>query len=198
MSNTPGGNAPGSRRPGGGPPEGKPGPQRQAGLQPTKATTLVVAAVAAGLLAWWGMSTHFADIPNINWLPGLTLAALAVVESIAAHNTRARIEKRPRAGAVNPLQVARYAVLAKASSLAGAIFAGAYGGVSAWALSEHGQLRVADADLPPAIAGLVGALGLVAAALLLERACRVPEPPDDDENSAGSGGSGGGTPGSRR
>ncbi|MDT5023600.1 MAG: hypothetical protein QOE61_26, partial [Micromonosporaceae bacterium] len=94
----------------------------------------------------------------------------------------------PRAGAVNPLLVARYAVLAKASSLAGAIFAGAYGGVAAWALSERGQLNVADADLPPSVAGLVGALALVAAALLLERACRVPEPPDDDESTDGGAG----------
>jgi Protein of unknown function (DUF3180) len=169
----------------GGPPAGGPRPPRPGGLRPTKATTLVVAAIATAALAWWGMSHYFAVVPNITWLPGLTLAALAVAEGIAAHNTRARIEKRPRSGAVNPLLVARYAVLAKASSLAGAIFAGAYGGVAAWALSEHGQLNVADADLPPSVAGLVGSLALVAAALLLERACRVPQPPEDDEGTDG-------------
>ena len=77
--------------------------------------------------------------------------------------------------------VARLAVLAKASSLAGAIFAGAYGGVAAWALSERGRLTAAAQNLAPAVAGLVGALALVAAALLLERACRVPTPPDEDD-----------------
>ncbi len=180
MSSTPKGNAPGGM-PGRGSSANKPSPPRQAGLQPTKAATLIVAALAMAALAWVGMSRYFADIPTITFLPGLTLAALAVVEGVAAHHTKAKIERRPRRGAVNPLLVARYAVLAKASSLAGAIFAGAYGGVAAWALSEHGRLRVADADLPPSIGGLVGALALVAAALLLERACRVPDPPDDED-----------------
>jgi hypothetical protein len=110
-----------------------------------------------------------------------------VVEGIAAHNTKARIEQRPRAGRLNPLLVARFAVLAKASSLAGAIFAGAYGGIAAWALSERERLTVAAQNLAPAIAGVVGGLGLVAAALLLERACRVPKPPDDDERDGGNG-----------
>jgi hypothetical protein len=85
---------------------------------------------------------------------------------------------------LNPLFVARLAVLAKASSLGGAIFAGAYGGVAAWALSERGRLAVADRNLAPSIAGVVGALGLVAAALLLERACRVPKEPDDEDDES--------------
>jgi hypothetical protein len=164
------------------------------GLQPTKAATLIVSALLTAALAWLIMSQYFGDLPDITWLAVLTLAGLAVVEGIAARNTRARIDKRPRAGALNPLFIARLAVLAKASSLAGAIFAGAYGGVAAWALSEHGTLTVADVNLPPALGGLVGALALVAAALLLERACRVPEPPDDPD----SGGAPGGAPPPRR
>src|SRR3979490_401962 len=182
MSGAPGNGGPPADRAPGGPPPPRPG-----GLRPTQTPPLVGAEIAPAARAWWGMSRYFAAIPNITWLPGLTLAALAVMEGIAARTTRARVEKRPRAGAVNPLLVARYAVLAKASSLAGAIFAGACGGVAAWALSERGQLNVADADLPPAVAGLVGALALVAAALLWERACRVPEPPDEDESSDGGG-----------
>lgn len=142
----------------------------------------MVAALLTAAAAWIGMSRYWYAVPDITWLPGLTLAALAVVEAVAAHNTRARVERRPRSGAVNPLLVARYAVLAKASSLGGSIFAGAYGGVASWALSERGQLNVADADLVPSLAGLVGALALVAAALLLERSCRVPDPPDDEED----------------
>jgi hypothetical protein len=169
------------------PPRGMQGPQRP-GLRPTNPAALVVAALVTAVLAWLGMRRFFADIPNITWLAGLTMAGLAVVEGIAAHTTRARIEHRPGAGALNPLLVARLAVLAKASSLAGAIFAGAYGGVAAWALAERGQLSVAAENLAPAVAGLVGALALVAAALLLERACRVPKPPDDHDKDIGGGG----------
>ena len=171
-------------------PDDQPGIQRRNGgtggpggprpnLRPTKVSTLIFFALGTAAVAWVVMGRFFGAIPDLTWLAGLTLAGLAVVEAVTAHNTRARIEHRPRAGAVHPLLVARLAVLAKASSLAGAIFAGAYGGIAAWALSERGRLNVADANLPPSIGGLVGALALVAAALLLERACRVPNPPDD-------------------
>ncbi len=158
-------------------------------LQPTRPATLVVAALAAAAFGWLGISRYFADLPNLNWLPGVTLAGLAVVEAVLAQVTHARVARQPRSGAVNPLLVARYAVLAKASSLAGAIFAGLYGGITAWAIAEHGRLWVADQNLPPAVAGLVGALALVAAALLLEHACRIPPPPDDQEHEQGTGGS---------
>jgi hypothetical protein len=83
--------------------------------------------------------------------------------------------------------VARFAVLAKASSMAGAIFAGAYGGVAAWALSERDRLTAAAQNVAPSIAGVVGALALVAAALLRERACRVPEPPEDENRDGANG-----------
>jgi hypothetical protein len=122
------------------------------------------------------------------------MAGLAVVEAIAARSTKAKIEQKPRAGHLNALLVARFVVLAKASSLAGAIFAGAYGGVVAWAVSERDRLTVAANNLPPAIAGVVGALGLVAAALQLERACRVPPPPEDEDGD----GRGNGSSASRR
>ncbi len=155
---------------------------------PTKVATLVVAALAAGALSWLVISEFYGVIPDLNWLPGFTLAGLAVVEWVAAYNTRARIERRPGRGRVNPLLVARYAVLAKASSLAGAIFAGVYAGVGGWSFAERGQLRVAEQNLGPAVAGLVGALALVAAALVLERACRVPPSSDDKDKDAGGGG----------
>ena len=76
---------------------------------------------------------------------------------------------------------------AAASSLAGAIFAGVYGGIAAWALTERSRLDVADRNLVPSVAGVVGALGLVAAALVLERACRVPKQPDDEDDTGDDG-----------
>jgi len=170
--------------PGGERPGGPPRPR----LRPTNPATLVVAALVTAALAWLGISRWYGDLPNLNWLPGLTLAGLAVTEGIMARTTKLRIDQRPRAGRVNPLLVARYAVLARASSLAGAIFAGAYGGVFAWALAERTRLAAAQQNLLPAAAGLIGALGLVAAALLLERACRVPRPPEDHEDPGTGGG----------
>lgn len=159
--------------------EGRQGEPPRPSLGPTNAATLVVAALVTAALSWLVISRYYGQIPNLNWLPGLTLAGLAVVEGIAARNTKARIDRKPGTEPVNPLLVARYVVLAKASSLLGAIFAGAYGGIAAWALSERGHLKVAEQNLVPAIAGLVGALALAAAALWLERSCRVPKPPDE-------------------
>ena len=64
------------------------------------------------------------ELPALPVLPALTLLALAIVEFVLAQQTRARIERKPGRPPVEPLAVARYVVLAKASSLAGAIFAG--------------------------------------------------------------------------
>jgi hypothetical protein len=167
---------------------GRPGGPTRPSLRPTRPATLVVAGLVAAALAWLGISRFYGDIPDISLVPGLTLAGLAVVEGVTGSNTRARIEHRPGSGPVNALLVARLVVLAKASSLAGAIFVGVYGGVAVWAIGERGRLRVAEANLAPAVVGLIGALALVVAALLLERACRVPRPPDEEEGAGDEGG----------
>jgi hypothetical protein len=151
------------------------------GLTPTRPGNLVLAAVGTAVVSFILMRRYFGELPDVTWLAGLTMAGLAVVEGIAARSTRAKIERKPRSGVLNPLFVARLVVLAKASSLAGSLFAGAYGGIAAWALSERGRLEVANHNLPPSIGGVVGGLALVAAALILERSCRVPKQPEDEE-----------------
>lgn len=160
------------------PPPGGTGPDR-ARMGPTRISTLVVAGLAAAAAAWLLISSfYYSGIPRLPWLPVVTLAGLAVLEGYAAVNTRGRIERRPGRPAVNPLMVARFVVLAKASSLAGAIFAGFYAGLTAWLFVE--STRAATEDRVPAGAGLVASLALVAAALWLERSCRVPERPEDE------------------
>jgi apolipoprotein N-acyltransferase len=150
-------------------------------LQPTNPATLVVAGLATAALAWVVISHYYGDIPNIPYLPAFTVFALAIVEVVLARVTKARIDRRPDTAPVDPLMVARYAVLAKASSLAGAIFAGFYAGMLIWLLAQRDQLTHASTDVPPTAAGLVAALALIAAGLWLERACRVPKRPEDDE-----------------
>jgi len=150
-------------------------------MRPTSPASLVVAALVAAAGSWLLINRFYGDLPRLNWLPGLTLGALAGAEGIAAFTTKARIDRRPGTPRVDPLLVARFVVLAKASSLAGAIFAGVYGGALLWALAEQGRLLIAEQNLGPSVAGCVGSLALTAAALLLERSCRVPDPPDDPE-----------------
>ena len=153
-------------------------------MGPTRASTLVVAGLAAAAVAWLLISGFYYDFaPDLPWLPVITLAGLAVLEGYAAVNTRGRIERRPGREPVNPLLVARFVVLAKASALAGAIFAGFYAGLTGWLFVE--RTNAAVGDRPAALGGLIAALALVAAALWLERSCRVPEQEDDEDREPG-------------
>jgi peptidoglycan/LPS O-acetylase OafA/YrhL len=160
-------------------------PQRQRTseprLRPTNPATLLVVGLATAALAWILISHYYGDLPDIPWLPAFTLFALAIGEAVLARTTKARIDRRPGAAPVEPLAVARYAVLAKASSLAGAIFTGFYAGLLVYLLAQRGRLTHASADVAPTAAGVIAALALVVAGLLLERACRVPKRPEDDE-----------------
>lgn len=168
-------------RPQSGPPRGSvPQPPT---MGPTRPATLVTAGLAAAALAWLLISSfYYRGIPRLPWLPAVTLAGLAVLEAYAAVNTRARIDRKPGRDPVDPLVVARFVVLAKASSLAGAIFAGCYAGLTGWLFIE--QTRAAAEDLPAAGAGLLASLALVGAALWLERACRVPKRQDEDREDS--------------
>ncbi|MFF5174077.1 DUF3180 domain-containing protein [Micromonospora sp. NPDC000089] len=155
------------------------GPDRER-MGPTRISTLAVAALAAAALAWLLISSLYYDVAQgLPWLPVITLVGLAVIEGYAAVSTRARIDRKPGREPVNPLLVARLVVLAKASALAGAIFTGCYAGLTAWLFVE--RTNAAFDDRPAAGAGLLASLALVAAALWLERSCRVPERDDDSD-----------------
>ena len=149
-------------------------------MRPTSISVLVVAALAAAAVAWLLLSAFYENWPPLPWLPAIVIAALAVMEGYLAQNTAARVQRKPGAPRVEPLAVARYAVLAKASSLAGALYAGFSAGVLAWLVLE--PTRAAREDVPAAIGGVVSSLALVAAALWLERSCRVPDQPDDTDD----------------
>jgi hypothetical protein len=154
-------------------------PQPQPSLRPTSLATLCVAALATAALAWLAISRFYGDFPTMPWLPPLTMLGLALVEAVAAPNTKARIDRKEGTVPVNPLVVARYVVLAKASALAGALFFGLYAGILIWLLSEGSRLSHASSDLPQTVIGVVGALALVLAALWLERSCRIPPTPPE-------------------
>jgi hypothetical protein len=150
-------------------------------LEPTRPATLAVAALAAMALSWIGISNFWNELPTLPWLPPLTLTGLAIFEAFEALATKNRIDRKRGAAPVQPLLVARYAVLAKASALAGSLFGGMYLGMTSWLLSQREVLTKVSNDLPQAILGVVGSALLVAAALWLERSCRIPPPPDSDQ-----------------
>jgi hypothetical protein len=77
--------------------------------------------------------------------------------------------------------VARLGVLAQASAWVGAGFAGVWGGVLAHVAPAVGRLQAAGSDTVTAVIGIACSAGLVAAALALESACRIPPSSVDDE-----------------
>lgn len=162
-------------------------PPQDPSLGPTQPATLLVGGLAAAAAGWLLLSFFYGRMPPLPWLPTVTVAGLAALEAFLAQNTAARIRHRPGAGPVDPLAVARYAVLAKASSLAGALFAGFSAGLLGWLALE--PTKAATDDIPAAISALIASSALIAAALWLERSCRVPDEPDDsDEQSRKSSG----------
>jgi hypothetical protein len=106
---------------------------------------------------------------------------LAVVELGIAKVVRDRLARRldargrPRGRPLHPMQVARAAVLAKASSAGGAVLLGLYAGLLAWTLPRRDVLAASGQDAVVAAYSTVACLALVVAALVLERACRRPD-----------------------
>ncbi len=142
----------------------------------TRLPVLLALALAAGLLGW--LVGERVDVPELPAYAPVTLALLALVELGMARVVRDRVQQRARPGArpLLPEQVLRAAVLAKASSPTGAVLAGGYLGLVVALLPTPADEVRQDALVAGVTAGT--ALLLVGAALLLERACRTPEPRD--------------------
>jgi len=150
-------------------------------VRPTSVPALLILALVAGVAGWLLFARFYGSLPPLPLLPAITLAVLAVVEGIVALSTGRRIARKPGTEPVNPLAVARYVLIAKASSAAGALFTGLYAGGLLWVVQHRGQLAYAADDVLPAAAGAVGSAALAAAALWLEHSCRIP--PDQDEQN---------------
>lgn len=145
-------------------------------MRPTSISVLVVVGLAAAAVGWLLISFFYGQLPDLPWSPAIVLAGLAVGEGLLAQNTSARIRRKPGAGPVDPLAVARYVALAKASALVGALSVGFSAGLVIWLAME--QTKTAHEDLPAASTALVAAALLIVAALWLERSCRIPDQPD--------------------
>ncbi len=152
-------------------------------LRPTAPGTLLALGLV-GLVGGWAIrpvSVALDDpAPRVGWLPPLALLLVAVILGYAAWTTH-RLLQRPEGsdrpvGRLLPHQAVNRLVLAKSCALVGALVGGGYVGYAlTWvgSAAEKGGERI----LHSAVAGVSGGL-IVAASLLLERACRVRK---DDE-----------------
>jgi hypothetical protein len=150
-------------------------------VKPTRLPILLLALLIAGAFGYLLAETSYSEIPPLPGLAPVTLALLAVVEAAMAYIIRGKVRgRRPVGRPMHAMQIARAAVLAKASSLGGAVVGGAYGGIFVWTFARRGDVATYGEDAR--VSGLAAAAGvvLIVMALLLERACRTPGPPTEE------------------
>src|SRR5690606_41830595 len=98
-------------------------------MQFTQPRHLLAAGVVALVLGHLGARFAYGGLPPLPLLAGVTLLLIAAIDLVLALNFRPRIQRRPGTEPVNALTAARAVALAKASSMVGAIMAGAWIGL---------------------------------------------------------------------
>jgi hypothetical protein len=144
--------------------------------------------VVAGILSWAGarLWNSIGTLPSVPLAAPIVLALIAVVLLATALSLRARFkaqrERRPEAKGVDPLMAARAVVFGQASALVAALVAGMYGGTGVFLLEILDIPARRDQAIYAGFSVVAG-IAVIAAAIFLERVCRLPE---DDENNNGA------------
>lgn len=169
-------------------------------MNPIRRRDLAVVVVGLAVAGWLLVRSYYGSVPPLHWYLPLPLGLIALAEALGARTLRIRLQaerdarsgrERPTAGPraaasvrrVEPMLVARVAVLAQASAWVGAAFAGLWTGVLLYVAPEVGRLQYAAAETFTGVLGLVFSAGLVTAALWLESVCRIP-PGENDSPGA--------------
>ena len=171
-------------------------------MTPVRRRDLVVLAAGLTVATWLLVRAFYGSLPALEWWLPLPLAVLAAAEALGARTLKARLAalREARAAAsrpvgtapksapvrpVEPMLVARLAVLAQASAYVGAVFAGVWAGVLLHVGPAVGTLQTAGGDAVASVLGILSAVALVVGALWLESVCRVPPSSLDDEPAPG-------------
>jgi hypothetical protein len=147
--------------------------------------------VVAGILSWAGarLWNSIGTLPSVPLAAPIVLAVIAVVLLSTALSIRARLkaqrERRPEAKGVDPLMAARAVVFGQASALVAALVAGMYGGTGVFLLESLDIPARRDQAIYAGFSVLAG-IGVIAAAIFLERVCKLPEDDDDQNRGAAS------------
>jgi uncharacterized SAM-binding protein YcdF (DUF218 family) len=145
--------------------------------------------VVAGILSWAGarLWNSVGTLPSVPLAAPIVLAAIAAILLATALSLRGRLkaqrERRPGAKGVDPLMAARAVVFGQASALVAALVAGMYGGTGVFLLEHLDVPARRDQSIYAGFSVLAG-IAVIAAALFLERVCKLPE--DDENNGAGT------------
>ncbi|WP_028807284.1 DUF3180 domain-containing protein [Streptomyces sp. 303MFCol5.2] len=143
----------------------------------------------AAILSWAGarLWNSIGTLPSVPLAAPIVLALIAVVLTATALSLRARLkaqrERRPEAKGVDPLMAARAVVFAQSSALVAALVSGMYGGTGAFLLESLDIPARRDQAIYAGFSVLAG-IAVIAAAIFLERVCKLPEDDDHDKGVA--------------
>jgi hypothetical protein len=149
-------------------------------MRPTRLSVLAALLIGVGAITWAVVRFLYTSLPLLPWTMVPSLLLLALGELYAALVTRARIQRRPGTKPIEVLVAARLAALGKASSHAAAVIAGGFAGIAVYLLASLDKPSPRR-DFFVSGGTFLAGMALVAAALFLEYACRVPKGPEDED-----------------
>ncbi|MGW1278156.1 DUF3180 domain-containing protein [Streptomyces tsukubensis] len=144
----------------------------------------------AGVLSWAAarLWDSLGTLPAVPLAAPIVLAVIAAILTATALSLRSRLkaqrERRPGAKGVEPLMAARALVFGQASALVAALISGMYGGVGVFLLGSLDVPARRDQAIYAGASVLAGA-AVVAAALFLERVCKLPDDPETGAHPKG-------------
>lgn len=168
-------------------------------MRPVNRRDLVVLAAGIAVASWLLVRAFYQQLPPLDWWLPVPLAVLALAEALGARTLRTRLADLREARAardradvrpptklvrpVEPLLVARLAVLGQASAYVGSVFLGIWIGVLLHVGPAVHRLQTAGQDTVTSSLGVVASVGLMTAGLWLESVCRIP--PEDHDPTQG-------------
>ncbi|GAA2606658.1 DUF3180 domain-containing protein [Streptomyces axinellae] len=148
--------------------------------------TLAALFVVAGVLSWGGarLWDSLGTLPSVPVAAPIVLGAIAAVLLATALSLRSRLkaqrERVPGAKGVDPMMAARALLFGQASALVAALVSGMYGGTGLFLLIERSDIPARTDQALYAGLAVAGGIAVIAAAVFLERVCRLPDDDDDD------------------
>lgn len=162
-------------------------------MKRTRPSTLIgvaLVAAVAGFALDAALTSRALPVVVLSPALGLTLVGIGVALVLMAMPIR-RHARGTASRPVDAFYATRVVVLAKASSLCGALFGGFTLGGLVYLLSR--SVVPALGSVLPSVIAVVGGLVLLVCALVAERMCTVPPRDDDQDDRDGHGGHGGTT-----
>ena len=158
-------------------------------MKPTKLSLLLLISIpttlaaffAAGFMVGRGLQVPVSPANLLITLAAISAVLLALSIPIWRYRSALKQNSSQRPKRVDPFYAVRVLLLAKASSLAGALFASWHLGVVIFQFS--GAVVVQGLVLQNAF-GLVASVMLIVAALITEQICRLPQDQDPDPDQA--------------